>query len=132
MAHWRSGMTITVIGVYLPFPDLGINFYCTCLTKLEELVIESKHLGPTVVIGEFIAHLGSLGSPRGRGNTYAQGYHLHQNFIKCNIIVASQLESAYCPPYTFQRGDTQTTIDYIMMDVGAASLRSCGTLDIDE
>lgn len=81
--------------------------------------MESKQIGPTVVLSDFNAHLRSLGSLRGKGNTNAQGYHLHQHIIKC---VTSELEIAYGPPYSFQRGNTQTTIDYIVMDVGAASL----------
>lgn len=81
-------------------------------------------------MGDFNAHLGSLGGPRGYGSPNFQGYLLQQHIIKCDIFVASLSECAFGPSHTFQRGDTCTTIDYIMMDVGAASLLdSCGTLD---
>ena len=77
LAHKRSEMILTVIGVYLPCQDLGMDLYHTCLTELEELVMESKQMGPTMVLGDFNSHLGSLGGPRGRGNINAQGYYLH-------------------------------------------------------
>ena len=104
LTHRRSGTTLTVIGVYLPCQDLGMDFYCTGLTELEELVIESIELGPTMVAGDYNAHLGSLVDPLGRENTNAQDYHLHQH-IKYDIVVASLLESAYSPPYT-SKGET--------------------------
>ncbi len=63
-----SGSTLTVVGVYLPCQDLGMDLYRGCLSDLERLVCESRQLGPTVVMGDFNAHLGSLGGLKGCGN----------------------------------------------------------------
>ena len=124
-----SGSTLTVIGVYLPCQDLGTELYCSCLTELEKLVYESKHLGPTAVLGDFNGHLGDLGGPKENGSTNSHGLLLHQHIIKSDLYVASLVEDAYGPAHTYHSGETKTIIDYIMLDVGAASLmKSCGTL----
>ena len=100
---------------------------------LEQLVYESRQLGPTVVMGDFNAHLGSLGGPKGVGTPNHQGLLLQQHIIKSDLFVASLSDIAYGSPHTFQSGDTRTTIDYIMLDVSAASLlESCGTLEDDD
>ena len=118
-----------MIGVYLPCQDLGMDLFHSCLTELEQLVCESRQLGPTVVLGDFNAHLGNLGGPKGNGNTNIQGL-LHQHIVKSDLFVALLSEIAYGPSHIFQSGDTKTTIDYIMLDVCAASLlESCGTLE---
>ena len=121
LTHQSSRSTLTVIGVYLPCQDLGMDLFCSCLTELEQLVCESKQLGPTVVLGDFNAHLGNLGGPKGSGNTNVQGLLLHQHIVSSDLFVASLSEIAYGPSHTFQSGDTKTTIDYIMLDVCAAS-----------
>ena len=129
VTHQSSNLILSVIGVYLPCQDLGIDLYRNCLTELEQLVMESKRMGPTIVMGDFNAH---LGGPRGEGSPNYQGYLLQQHILKCDVFVASQSEYAFGPSHTFQRGDIRTTIDYIMMDISAASLlESCGTLDDD-
>lgn len=79
---------VTVIRVYLPYEDLGMDLFRSCLTELEQLVCKSKQLGPTVVLGDFNTHLGKLGSPRGNGNTNFQGL-LFQYIIKSDPFVAS-------------------------------------------
>ena len=120
ITHQSSNLILSVIGVYLPCQDLGIDLYRNCLTELEQLVMESKRMGPTIVMGDFNAHLGSLGGPRGEGSPNYQGYLLQQHILKCDVFVASQSEYAFGPSHTFQRGDIRTTIDYIMMDISAA------------
>ena len=39
-----------------------MDLFRSCLTELEQLVCESKQLGPGVVLGDFNAHLGNLGA----------------------------------------------------------------------
>ena len=41
---------------------LGMDHYHNSLAELEQLVMQ---MGPTIVIDDFNAHLGSLGGPRG-------------------------------------------------------------------
>ena len=48
---------LTVIGVYLPCLNLGVDCYREHLTELERVVSESRLLGPVTVLGDFNAHL---------------------------------------------------------------------------
>ena len=87
--------------VYLPCQDLGMDLFRSCLTELEQLVCESKQLGPGVVLGDFNAHLGNLGGLKGNGNTNVQGLLLHQHIVKSDLFVASLSEIAYGWPFTY-------------------------------
>ena len=60
-----SDAWISVVGVYLPCVNMGMEFYRERLTELERVILESKVLGPVVVMGDFNAHLGTLTGVRG-------------------------------------------------------------------
>ena len=77
---------------------------------------ESKELGPTIVIGDFSAHLGSLGGPRGRDNPSPHGVLLYDLLCRCDLHAASLASHASGPEWTFCRGETRTTVDYILLD----------------
>ncbi len=66
--------TLSIIGVYLPCIDQGLDVFAECLSVLESLVCDSKRLGPVIVAGDFNAHLGTLGGPRGLGSPNQQGF----------------------------------------------------------
>ena len=51
---------MSVIGVYLPCLDQGVDCYREHLIELEMVVSESVQLGPVAVLGDFNAHLGKL------------------------------------------------------------------------
>ena len=70
--HHHARSEITVLGVYLPCSDMGMECYIEHLVELENLISESEHLGPIVIIGNFNAHLGKLGGVRGQGNSNQQ------------------------------------------------------------
>ena len=120
----NSQQFLSVIAVYLPCADLGADYYRECLVELERITEESKQLGPTIIMGDFNAHLGTLGGPRGCGDPNSQGVLLHELLQRCDLFVASLSNHAKGPDYTFWRGDTHTTVDYVLMDVGAASIMS--------
>ena len=129
----RVEEVLSVIGVYLPCLELGIDYYRECLAVLEEVVSASMQLGPTIVAGDFNAHLGTLGGPRGLGNPNQQGVLLDLMLRRCDLYAASLAEYATGPSYTCKSGVTTSTIDYIFMDVGAAShLAGCATLSWDD
>ena len=80
-------------------------------------------------MGNFNTHLGNLGGPNGNGNPNHQGLLLHQHVVKSDLYIATLAENAFGPGYTYSSGDTKTTIDYIMLDIDAASLlESCCTI----
>lgn len=57
--------TLSIIGVYLPCIDQGLDSFAECLSELERLICESKRLGPVIVAGDFDfnINLGILGGP---------------------------------------------------------------------
>ena len=62
-----DSLHLTVIGVYLPCSDKGIDTYQEHLVELERVISESSMLGAVIVLGDFNAHLGQLGGVRGVG-----------------------------------------------------------------
>ena len=69
----------TVIGLLSPLlecichSDKGIETYQEHLAELERCISESSLLGGVMVLGDFNAHLGSLGGIRGCGDSNVQG-----------------------------------------------------------
>ena len=49
---------VSVIGVYLPCLDQGVDCYREHLVELERVISESELQGPVMVLGDFNAHLG--------------------------------------------------------------------------
>ena len=64
---------VSVIGVYMPCSDQGLECYRDHLIQLERVISESSLLSPVVVLGDFNAHLGSLGGKKGQGDPNVQG-----------------------------------------------------------
>ena len=52
---------ITIIAVYLPCSDMGMECYSVHLIELERVVSEHQPHGPVIIMGDFNAHLGTLG-----------------------------------------------------------------------
>ena len=75
-------------------------------------------------MGDFNAHLGTLGGQKGCGDSNSQGVLLHKLLQRSDLFVAYLSNHAEGPDNTFWRGDTHTTVDYVLMDVGAASFMS--------
>ena len=48
---------LTILGVYSPCADAGIEKYVQVLCELEHLISEGQRLGPVLVGGDFNAHL---------------------------------------------------------------------------
>ena len=67
-----------------------------------------------VIVGDFNAHLGSLGGVRGQGNPNQQGILLHQFLVRCKLYAVSLSALSEGPQYTYWRSATQTTADYII------------------
>ena len=71
------------------------------------------------MLGDFNAHLGERNM---------QGLLLQELLERCELSVVSQGAMASGPAYTFCNGDVKTTVDYILMDIEAASMMtSCFT-----
>ena len=112
---------LSIIGVYLPCADLGLDYYRDTLIELEKVVSDSANLGPVVIAGDFNAHLGRMWGPRTPDTANSQGVLLGEMLNRCDLYAAS-LSSTVCgPEHTFHSGDRFTTIDYILTDVEASS-----------
>ena len=85
------------------------------------LICEGQQHGPVVVAGDFNAHLGVLGGPKGEGEPNRQGLLVKDLVDRCSLHVMSLSERAEGPGYTFWNSVSETTVDYILGDVGAAS-----------
>ena len=55
-----DSLLVSVIGVYMPWSDQGLECYRDHLIELERVISESFLLGPVVVLGDFNAHLQGL------------------------------------------------------------------------
>ena len=121
---------MSVIGVYLPCLDQGVNCYRDHLIELEHVISDSQPMGPVVVLGDFNAHLSGA---KCAGEQNLQGVMLQEVLEWCELSAVSQGALSSGPDYTYYSGDVRTTIDYILMDVDAASMMlSCYTHSMED
>ena len=92
-----SQQFLSIIAVYLPCADLCADYYCECIVELERITEESKQLGPTIIMGDFNAHLGTLGGPQGHGDPNSQGVLLHELLQRCDLFAATILRVQTTP-----------------------------------
>ena len=124
---------LSIIGVYLPCADLGMDYYRDTLVELERVISDSANLGPVVIAGDFNAHLGYMWGPRTSNTVNSQGLLLGELLSRCELHAASLSKTASGPECTFHSGDKFTTIDYILMDVEASScIDRCWTHEDDD
>ena len=105
----------TVIGVYLPCSDTGMECYSEHLIELESVISEHQHYSPVIIMGDFNAHLGTIGGVRGIDEPNQQGLLLHQLITRCNLYAVSLPSLSQGPQYTFHNSVLQTTVDYILV-----------------
>ena len=119
---------MSVIGVYLPCLDQGVDCYREHMKELERVISESRILGPVTVLGDFNAHLGSWECQQNM-----QGMLLQEMIERCDLNAVSQGILASGPGYTYCSGNVKTTVDYILMDIKAASMMtSCLTHPMED
>lgn len=85
----QSLATMTVIGVYLPCLEQGIECYKQHLQELERVICESLLLGGVVVLGDFNAHLGVLGGERSVGSPNLQGILIEEGMAQYHLNAVS-------------------------------------------
>ena len=123
---------LSVIGVYLPCLDLGMELYQNTLIELERVISESAQLGPVIVAGDFNAHLGSVWGPRAHNHPNVQCVLLGELLDRCKPHATSISETASGPSHAYRSGDIVTTVDYIIADIEASScIEHCWTHEED-
>ena len=124
-----TNCSLSIINVYLPTSDYPLDIFKEYLHELDTIsALQSD--GPVMVLGDFNAHLGSLGGQRGIGEANPQGKLLLDLICRTNLFVASLCSISSGPSYTFFRGAQHTTVDYCLLDNHAAHiLQECVTLD---
>ena len=110
-----GAVDITIIGVYVPCSDMGMECYSEHHIELERFISEHQQHGPMVIMGDFNAHLGTLGGGTGIGKPNQQAILLHQLIARCNLHAVSLSSLSQGPQYTFQNSVSQTTVDYILV-----------------
>ena len=126
----RDRSMMSVIGVYLPCLEQGVDSYREHLVELERIVCELRLLGSVPILGDFNAHLGGENCP---GDQNLQGVLLQAVLERCELSTVSQGALASGPVYTYSSGEVRTTMDYILLDVNAASMmNSCRTHPMDD
>ena len=116
---------MSVVGVYLPCLDQGVDCYRDHLVELERVISDAQQMGSVCVLGDFNAH---LGGGRCDSEQNLQGVLLQELLGRCDLSAVSMGALASGPSYTYCSGVVTTTVDYILMDVGSASmLDSCCT-----
>ena len=127
-----SSTLLSIVAVYLPSSDHPMSEFAEYLVQLESLISSLQASGPVMVVGDFNAHLGSLGCHRNSDNTNRAGHMLFDVICRCGLFVASQSAFADGECYTFENGSHKTTVDYCLVDSGYAYLlKSCSTLSPD-
>ena len=92
---------LTILRVYSPGADAGIDKYVQVLWELERLINEGQRVGPVLVGGYFNAHLGALGRVRGLGEPNKQGVLSADLFDRCEMYAPSLSAIAKGTSYTF-------------------------------
>ena len=64
----------------------------------------------------------SLGGAREVGGLTIQGIGLHDVMDRCDLSAVSLGSMVTGPSYTYINGDTQTTVDYALVNVDAISM----------
>ena len=111
--------SILVIGVYLPTTDAPTDDFRSCLLVVEDII--NNHDGPIVLAGDFNCHVGPEGGAKASGCQNLHGKLLLEMVQNNDLLFTSLNSISSGPEYTFFRGDTLTTTDYIIMDARRSS-----------
>ena len=87
-------MSLSIVGVYMPTTDYPVDIYMEYITELENILSTLQAYGPTVVMGDFNAHL-AVSSRNGRGQL-VENMCSHLDMYPVSL---SELHSG--PDYTF-------------------------------
>ena len=114
----------------MPTTDSNAEIYQECLLDIEKLINTHSH-DPIVMAGNFNAHVGPPGGPRGSRPTENLHGKLQMELVDRNDLHFTSLSNCSGGPcYTFFRGEAVSAVDYIITDaVSAPLVHSCSTLD---
>ena len=73
-------------------------------------------LGAVIVAGDFNAHVGCLGGPRGVGKPNQPGLIVKDFIDRCLLHVLSLSSGSEGQNYTFWNSASKTSVDYILCD----------------
>ena len=125
----KDSVSLSIIGVYLPSTDHPASEYSDYLIDLESTISSLQACGPTLIAGDFNAHLGHLGCKRNNDSPNEAGHMLFDVIDRCDLYVPSQSALAKGERYTYAQGPHRTTVDYCLLDSGCAHLTDdCTTL----
>ena len=122
--------SLFIVSVYLPTSDYPLEVYREYLNELESVILALQCDGLVLVTGDFNAHFGSRGGPRGVGDMNVHGQLLFDLMRHTDLFAASLCQISCSSSYTYFSGGHCTTVDYCLLDSHAACvLQECTTLD---
>ena len=109
-----------IFSVYLPSSDYPIEEFSDYISELQNAVSILQESGRVILTGDFNCHLQDPDRSQERARLMSDFIHQH------NLYVASLDEEAEGPGYTFFSSNSNTTVDYIMIQSSLISdLKSC-------
>ena len=130
MPVWVSIITFQpfnpyMVAVYLPSTDYPLEVYEEYMTELERTINALQDVGPIIIMGDFNAHL-----KLSVNTSQNQQGNLLQVFIERNNLYNVSLCNTSCPQYTFFTTNSQTMIDFCIVDASLVSyIEDCTILD---
>ena len=112
------------------FPsDFSTNTYEEYLLQLEKVTAVLQSDGSVLVLGNFNAHLRSLGGTRGSGDINAHGQLFMDLTCRINLYTVALSYSVAGPTYTYFSGNHGTTVDCLLDSWGTHLVTSCQTIE---
>ena len=97
----NGSTSLSVIGVYLPTSDNSIDVYREYITELENVVSTLQAYGPTIIMGDFNAHLKGTSM----SSTNVQGQLVEDLCYHLDLYPVSLSELSSGPGYTYFSGN---------------------------
>ena len=115
-----SQSPVYIFSVYLPSSNYPIEEFFDYISELQNAVSILQESGQVILTGDFNCHLHD--PDRSQESARLMSDFIHQH----NQYVASLDEEAEGPGYTFFSSNSNTTVDYIMIQLSLVSdLKSC-------
>ena len=108
---FKNGEVIHVVSVYLPHRSCNISSFEDVIIDLENLISDLNVQGHVIVIGDFNAHVGCEGGPRGWGVTTRSGRLMLEMGQRTGMVCVDMQATTTGPMHTFR--DSRGHISYV-------------------
>ncbi|KAI8517105.1 hypothetical protein Bbelb_056860 [Branchiostoma belcheri] len=130
----ENGQKLFIFSVYLPHAGEPVEEYRQHMDILRDLQKKYENEGTVIFMGDFNAHIGELGGPRGKGPPSKNGEELTEILEELELISLNLCHLCTGPTETFEtkNSDHKSTIDHIMIPREAVSeVLACRVIEED-